>query len=243
MAVKYKLKITECTSYSEMSQQAAQYFIKQLGRKPSSVIGLATGSTPIGLYKELIALEKDEKLSFEEATTFNLDEYIGLPSSHPESYCSYMHRHLFDHISLLPENHHLPDGMASDLELEARKYEEDIEAAGGIDLQILGLGSNGHIGFNEPGTSFSSQTHIVGLSTATREANARFFPSIYEVPTHAITMGIDTIMKAKKIVLLIYGQDKKEAYSRFLYGGVDESFPASILRLHPNVSVYYCDCD
>lgn len=237
--VKYNLKIAECDSYEEMSQQAAAYFVKQLERKPNSVLGLATGSTPLGLYQELIKLQHQGSLSFRDVTTFNLDEYFGLPREHSQSYTSYMYHHFFQHIDIHPGRCFIPNGAAKDVDAEIARYDSFIEQAGGIDLQVLGLGTNGHIGFNEPGTPFSQRTHCVELTEATRLANARYFSNLEEVPTHAITMGIASIMQAKKIVLLVSGEGKQAAFERFLYGGVDPSFPASILRLHPNVSVYY----
>lgn len=237
--VKYSLKISECESYEAMSAQAAAYFVKQLEKNPRSVLGLATGSTPLGLYKELIELQHAGQLSFRDVTTFNLDEYVGLDREHPQSYTSYMYHHFFQFIDIHPGRCFIPNGAAPNIPEEIARYETFMQQVGGIDLQVLGLGTNGHIGFNEPGTPFTQQTHCVELTEATRQANARYFESLDDVPKEAITMGIATIMQAKKIVLLVTGKNKKAAFERFLYGGVDPEFPASILRLHPNVSVYY----
>jgi glucosamine-6-phosphate deaminase len=188
------------------------------------------------MYDRVIRECEREYRCFREVTTFNLDEYVGVPPDHPGSYRTYMQRHLFDHVDIDSRNAHIPNGMAADLDAECRHYEEEIRAAGGLELTFLGLGRNGHIGFNEPGSPFEARTRVVELTPSTRAANAEFFPD-GNVPTHAITMGIATILESRAIVLLASGAGKQEAIERLRSGSVDESFPASALRLHPNVTV------
>lgn len=231
--------IIKVNSYEEMSQKASEILQKQLLEKQNSVLGLATGSTPIGLYEHLIELNKEGKISFKDVVTFNLDEYVGLERTHNQSYYYFMQEQLFKHVDIKEENIHIPSGVAEDLEAECKRYEEQLKALGPVDLQILGVGVNGHIGFNEPGTDFSSRTHIVELDQSTREANARFFNNIDEVPTHAITMGIQSIMDSKKILLLAFGESKKDAIERLLSGEVTEDLPVSVLNKHSNVTVIY----
>lgn len=231
------MNIIKVENYKEMSKHAATLLIKQINEKPNSVLGLATGSTPEGLYEELIHRYKEGEVSFKEVSTFNLDEYVGLSSDNEQSYNYYMHKLLFDHIDINDGQVHLPKGDAKDLQEECSQYEESIQQAGGVDIQILGIGVNGHIGFNEPGTSFSSKTHIVELDSSTREANARFFSSIDEVPTQAVTMGIDSIMQSKQIILMVSGTSKAEAVDKLINGTVTEDVPASILQKHSNVTV------
>ncbi|WP_017185945.1 glucosamine-6-phosphate deaminase [Alkalibacillus haloalkaliphilus] len=225
------MKHIKANRYENFSQTAAELMMNQVEKKPNSTLGLATGSTPKGMYKELIKHSAD----LSQAVTFNLDEYVGISSDHPQSYRSFMEENLFQHIRV--GQTYIPDGEAADLAAECERYEQLIQQHGGIDLQVLGLGHNGHIGFNEPGTPFSSRTHVVDLAETTRKANARFFNSLDEVPKKAITMGIETIMEAKHIILLVYGEDKQEAVNRLLQGEVDEQFPASILHDHPNVTL------
>ncbi len=220
----------------KLSRQAADCVEQQLKAKPDSVLGLATGSTPLPLYQELIH-RCHRGLSFAEVTTFNLDEYLGLPGDHPASYRYYMERHLFSHIDISPNRTYVPDGMAVDVKVECLRYEKAIRKAGGIDLQILGMGRNGHIGFNEPGTPFGLSTTVIKLAESTRKANARFFESIDAVPQHAISMGIRTIMNARNIVLLVAGADKADAVKAAFEGPVTEEMPASVLQLHPNLTV------
>ncbi|MDQ0352316.1 glucosamine-6-phosphate deaminase [Alkalibacillus filiformis] len=217
--------------YDDFSLTAAELIMNQLKKKPNSTLGLATGSTPKGMYEQLIK----RLIDLSKAVTFNLDEYVGIASDHPQSYRSFMEDNLFQHIRVGQTL--IPDGEAANLTLECERYEQLIKQHGGIDLQVLGLGHNGHIGFNEPGTPFSSRTHVVDLAETTRKANARFFNSLDEVPKKAITMGIETIMEAEQIILLVYGEDKQEAVSRMLQGEVDEQFPASILHEHSNVTL------
>ena len=231
------MKLIEVKDYHEMSQVAADYLLSNIKKSDKLTLGLATGGTPQGLYEALIQDHKENNTSYQHVSSFNLDEYIGLSGDQPNSYCHYMKENLFNHINIRSENTHIPSGKAVDLVGECKAYDHMIESCGGIDLQVLGIGSNGHIGFNEPGTSFDSETHIVELAQSTREANARYFDSTDEVPTHAITMGIATILKSKEILLLISGQAKQEALKKLMEGEVSEDFPASILNRHPNVTV------
>ncbi len=231
------MKIINVGNYQELSERAAKIVIETVQNKPNAVLGLATGSTPIGLYNELIDDHAKNGTSYRKICTFNLDEYVGLEGSHPQSYLYFMRQHLFNHIDISLENTFIPNGKAEDMMKECERYEELIKEKGGIDLQILGIGQNGHIGFNEPGTSFSSRTHIIQLTESTRKANSRFFSSMDEVPTHAVTVGIQTIMDSRKILLLVSGQAKMEAFKRLLSDEIDESFPASVLKLHNDVTV------
>ncbi|GAA0472368.1 glucosamine-6-phosphate deaminase [Alkalibacillus silvisoli] len=225
------MKHLQTRHYHDFSKQAANLIINQLKAKPNSTLGLATGGTPKGMYEVL----RHSKGDFSQAVTFNLDEYVGLSANHPQSYRSFMEEQLFEHIDVAFS--YIPNGEADDLEVECQRYEQLIKQYDGIDLQVLGLGHNGHIGFNEPGTPFSSRTHVVDLAESTRQANARFFKHYEEVPSKAVTMGIETIMEAKQIILLVYGEDKQEALERLMNGEVDENFPASILHQHPNVTL------
>lgn len=225
----------EAKDAQEMSVLAAQLIINQVRENPKTVLGLATGGTPVGTYAELVREAKVNGTDYQQVTTFNLDEYVGIAPGDRNSYRFYMGYHLFNHVNFART--HLPDGMASDLSLECVRYEERIADAGGIDLQLLGIGTNGHIGFNEPGTSFQSTTHVVALTEATRQANARFFDHPGEVPTHAITMGIATIMKSKQIILLASGGKKADILYRLATGEVDEQVPASILKQHAQVTI------
>ncbi|WP_194840805.1 glucosamine-6-phosphate deaminase [Filobacillus milosensis] len=229
----------EVKSYEQLSHIAATFIIEQIRMKPDSVLGLATGSTPVGLYQKLIASHQKCEISFRETTTFNLDEYVGLHSSHPQSYNRFMHDHLFSRIDINNDQIHIPNGETRNLQSECFRYEKAIKNQGPIDIQVLGLGVNGHIGFNEPGTSFQTRTHVVDLAESTREANARFFASKEAVPKQAITVGIDTIMDSHKIILLAFGEQKQAAIERLNNGEVSEDFPASILKEHPNVTLIY----
>lgn len=231
------MRIVIAKDYDEMSKRAANIVAGQIFVKPNSVLGLATGSTPLMMYRELIQAQKREGLDFSEITTFNLDEYIGLSPDNENSYHYYMHSNFFDHINIRKENIFIPDGMASDIEKECREYEEKIRRKGGIDLQVLGIGNNGHIGFNEPDIKFEARTHKVKLDEETIHANARFFEDINDVPRYAISMGIKTIMHARKILLLASGAGKAEALGKALYGGITPEVPASILQLHPDTIV------
>ncbi|QKX49508.1 glucosamine-6-phosphate deaminase [Planococcus glaciei] len=231
------MQLVKVDNYEEMSKKACSIIMEHIQENRNPVIGLATGSTPEKLYSCLIDEYKQGKVSFENVTTFNLDEYVGLKKDDANSYHHYMKEKLFDHVGLGVDQVHLPDGHSEDLEQDCLTYEKQIEEAGGIDIQVLGLGLNGHIGFNEPGTPFSSRTHVVELSPSTRSANARFFSSIEEVPTQAISMGIASIMASKKILLLVSGKQKAEALHRLLNSELTEDFPASILQTHPDVTI------
>jgi len=229
-----KLIITDAKTAAE---QAADIYVELLNNKPNAILGLATGSTPLGLYACLAERNRAGKLSFKDATSFNLDEYVGLEPTHDQSYRYFMEKNLFEHIDLPLERTHVPSGL--DVSGDALDgYDAAIEAAGGIDLQLLGLGGNGHIGFNEPNTPFELGTHVVELTERTREDNARFFASIDEVPTHAATMGVKTVMHAKAIILMAFGKNKAEAVKASFGGPVTPAVPASVLQLHPNVTVF-----
>lgn len=234
------MRIVKADSYDEMSREAANVMAAQIVLKPDSVIGLATGSTPIGLYRELIRRCEAGEVDFSGVTTVNLDEYRGLPRTDGQSYYYFMNDHLFDHINIDKERTHVPDGMAPDADAEGKRYEALIREAGGIDLQLLGIGHNGHIGFNEPADSFAQETHCVDLTESTIEANKRFFASADDVPRQAYTMGIGTIMAAKKILVVVNGADKAAIIKEALTGPVTPRVPASILQFHPDVTVI-CD--
>ena len=231
------MKIIVAKSYEEMSRTAADLIEQCILDKPDCVLGLATGSTPIGLYANLVADCAEGKISFRDVTTFNLDEYCGLPETHPQSYRYFMQKNLFDHVDIDPARTHVPDGMGSDDDGASDFYEAAISAAGGVDLQLLGIGHNGHIGFNEPCDTFPAGTHTVRLADRTREANSRLFNSIDEVPREARTMGIGTIMRARSVVLVANGPDKAPIVRDALRGPVTPRVPASILQFHPNVTV------
>ncbi|MBQ7278240.1 MAG: glucosamine-6-phosphate deaminase [Clostridia bacterium] len=222
-------------STSNIAAMAAQQYVSLLKNKPNAILGGATGSTPLGLYAELVRLNKAGEISFKDASSFNLDEYVGLDGSHDQSYRYFMDHNLFDHIDIDKSRTHVPSGI--DIS-DPAAYDKAIAAAGGVDLQLLGIGNNGHIGFNEPGTPFGSLTHVVELTESTREANKRFFASIDDVPTHAVTMGIKTVMQAKSIILMATGPAKAPIMKQMLQGPVTEEVPASVLQLHPDVTVY-----
>lgn len=224
------------SDYESLSVHAASILLEEIKRDPRIVVGLPTGRTPVGMYQRVVAECARTYHCFQEVTTFNLDEYADIPRSHPASYFMYMNRHLFDHVDISPHNAHIPDGMASDLEAECARYEEEIRAAGGLSLTFLGLGSNGHIAFNEPGTPLDSRTHVIELSESTRRENADLFPD-GRVPTHAITMGIGTILGSREIILLASGARKRAAVKRLHAGEPDPSFPASALQTHHDVTV------
>jgi len=233
------MKWIEVNSYDEMSKVAANIFTKQLQEKPTSILGLATGGSPVGMYEELVKRQQAGQVSFKDVITFNLDEYVGLDRKSPASYWTFMHEQLFNHVDIKEENIHLPNGKAEDLAEECVAYDARIKEAGGIDLQLLGIGVNGHIGFNEPGTPFESLTNIVELTESTRTENAIYFDDPKDVPTHAITIGIQSIMNAKEIVLIAFGEKKLEAIERLKSGIINEDFPASQLLNHQNVTVIY----
>lgn len=231
------MKLIKVADYNEMSQIAADYIIVKLHGNPQLRLGMATGNTPKGLYKELVSDHQMNGTSYKHVQTFNLDEYIGLSPNDRQSYRYYMDTRLFDHIDIDKKNTHLPKGDAEDAFAEAESYEKLIQESGKVDLQILGLGRNGHIGFNEPGTSFSSPTHVVELTLATRTDNAKFFGSLDLVPKQAITMGISTIMESEEILLLVSGEEKSTALRRLLLGGIEEAFPVSVLKTHQNATI------
>ncbi|MBN2289072.1 MAG: glucosamine-6-phosphate deaminase [Candidatus Glassbacteria bacterium] len=224
-------------TYDEVSKLAAGMIAEFLRCKPRAVLGFATGSTPLGTYKELIRLHREEGLDFSQAVTFNLDEYIGLPKDNDQSYHYFMWENLFKHINVLEANVHIPDGMSEDLHRHCLEYEEEIFDHGGLDVQLLGIGSNGHIAFNEPGSSLGSRTRIKTLDEKTRQDNARFFKSIDEVPRYCLTMGIGTILEAEKLILLANGANKAEAVQKTVEGPITASVPASAIQLHPNATV------
>ena len=220
--------------YGEMSRRAARIIADAIRNKPNLVLGLATGGTPVGCYQELIRMHKEEELDFSRVITFNLDEYIGLSPTHPQSYRHFMDENLFHHINIKIENTHVPNALTDDPQKTCQEFEEAIKASGGIDLQLLGIGSNGHIAFNEPGSPFDSRTRVVNLSERTIKDNARFFKSIDEVPRQALSMGMGTIMEVRKIILLASGVGKAEAVTKSVEGPITTDVPASILQRHPN---------
>ena len=224
-------------NYEEMSIEAAKIVADSLRKKPDLVLGLATGSTPLGLYKELIRLHKEEGLDFSKVTTFNLDEYVGLPPSHDQSYHYFMYQNLFNHINTNPRYIHIPHGMAKDVDVFCEWYEKRIVECGGIDLQILGIGANGHIAFNEPGSSLGSRVRIKTLTEKTRKDNARFFKSMDEVPKYAITMGIGTVMDAKELLLLANGEGKANSIQAAVEGPITGMCPATVVQMHRKVYV------
>jgi glucosamine-6-phosphate deaminase len=218
--------------YDSMSKEAALIVVDRLRKKPNMVLGLATGSTPLGLYKELIRMHVDEGLDFSKVTTFNLDEYVGLSPRHDQSYQYFMRENLFKQLNIPQQNIHLPDGLADDIDGFCDWYEEEIRRAGGIDLQVLGIGPNGHIAFNEPGSSLGSRTRVKTLTENTRNVNARFFKNIDEVPRYALTMGVGTIMDARELLLLANGAGKASAIKAAVEGPLTGQCPASIIQLH-----------
>ena len=231
------MELIIASNYDEMSRLAAGKIALCLKGKPECVLGLATGSTPIGLYAQLVKDFKDGKISFARATTFNLDEYRGLDPQHNQSYRYFMQKNLFDHVDVELEKTHVPDGANPDAQAACDAYEKGIEEAGGIDLQLLGLGHNGHIGFNEADDSFPVGTHVVDLTESTINANSRLFDSIDEVPRQAYTMGVGTIMKARSILVVASGADKAQIVRDAFFGPVTPQVPASVLQLHPDVTV------
>ena len=231
------MRIYRVKDYEKMSQKAASLLAAQIAAEPTSVLGLATGSTPEGTYGYLRKWYEEGTLDFSGIRTVNLDEYRGLPKENDQSYYCFMHRHLFDYVNINPDRTFLPDGMNEDPDAECARYEEVIRATGGVDLQLLGLGRNGHIGFNEPGEFFEKGTHCVDLHPSTIEANKRFFASADDVPKQAYSMGIQTIMNAKKILVVVSGEDKAEAVKNCFFGPVTPKVPGSILQMHPDVTV------
>ncbi len=229
------MRIYRGKDYRDMSRKAANILSAQIIMKPNCVLGLATGSTPIGLYDQLVEWHKKGDLDFSKVITVNLDEYKGLSKEHPQSYHYFMEKNLFDRVNIRKEFTFLPDGMAKDSEEECTRYENLIDALGGVDMQLLGMGHNGHIGFNEPQVAFHKETHCVRLAESTILANKRFFESAEDVPKEAISMGIKTIMKAKKILVVVSGADKADIVKKAFKGPVTPEVPASILQLHNDV--------
>lgn len=233
--IKEGLDVVVVETDAEFASFAADQVCNLVQEKPESVLGLATGGTPLGLYDELVKRYQAGLVDFSQVRTFNLDEYVGLDGDHPQSYRQYMRQHLFDKVNLRPENTHLPRGTVTDLWAEAARYDALLEELGPIDLQILGIGENAHIAFNEPGTPFSSRTHVVDLTESTIEANSRFFASREEVPRQAITMGIASILRARHVILLAQGIKKAEAIRLSLEGDMTPQVPGSALQAHPSV--------
>ncbi|MBR4139997.1 MAG: glucosamine-6-phosphate deaminase [Lachnospiraceae bacterium] len=231
------MKIIKTKDYADMSRKAANIIAAQVITKPDCVLGLATGSTPIGTYKELIKAYENGDLDFSLVKTANLDEYRGLEKSNDQSYDYFMKDNLFNHININFDNLNIPNGEKPDAEEECKRYEEVVKALGGQDLQLLGMGHNGHIGFNEPADEFPKETHCVDLQESTIQANKRFFEKVEDVPTQAYTMGIGTIMQAKKILVIASGVDKAEIVKKAFFGPITPQVPASILQLHPDVTV------
>ena len=231
------IRIYREADYAAMSRRAANLISAEVIRKPDCVLGLATGSTPVGTYKQLAIWNQRGDFSFKEVRTVNLDEYKGLAPTHDQSYRYFMQTNFFDHIDIDVANTNVPDGLASDTDAECARYDALVQSLGGADLQLLGLGRNGHIGFNEPCGHFVKETHVVDLTESTIDANARFFQSADDVPRQALTMGIGTIMSAKRILLIASGADKAEALYNAFCGPIDPHCPASILQLHGDVVV------
>lgn len=229
--------IFNATDYNDMSRKAANIVSAQVILKPACVLGLATGSSPEGMYAQLVEWYRKGDIDFSQVTTVNLDEYRGLAPDHEQSYRYFMNHHFFDHINIDKAHTFVPDGLAADPEEGCRAYNALIAKLGGIDLQVLGMGGNGHIGFNEPGSSFEPETHCVDLAESTIEANQRFFARREDVPRQAYTMGIKTILQARKIVVLVSGNRKAQALHDALYGKITPAVPASILQLHNDVTI------
>src|SRR5438093_2847154 len=232
------MEVIICKTYEQMSRAAAQAIGVAMNAKPNSVLGMATGSTPLGVYQELVRMHKKEGLDFSQVITFNLDEYVGLPVNHPQSYHYFMHENFFKHVNIPPQNVHIPSGTTSNYRAFCEWYEQRIKDSGGIDVQILGIGSDGHIAFNEPSSSLSSRTRLKTLAKQTIDDNARFFNSRDEVPVYAITMGVGTIMDARRILLLANGKKKAEAIAAAVEGPVTSMITASALQMHPDATVY-----
>lgn len=229
------MKILVVKNYDEMSKVAAKELAEVISKKPEATLGLATGGTPVGMYKELIDMHKNGELDFSKVTTVNLDEYVGLSGEHDQSYRYFMDSNLFNHVNIRKEYTYVPNGLAEDMPKECVNYDKRIEELGGIDVQVLGIGSNGHIGFNEPSDTLSLGTHVTDLAESTIEANSRYFVSKEEVPTKALTMGLGAIMKAKKILLMVSGESKAEIMDKVVNGKITTQVPASFLQMHKDV--------
>lgn len=231
------MKLIKTKNYEEMSQKAANVVSSVVTLKPDCVLGLATGDTPVGMYRILAERNKKGDLDFKNIKTVNLDEYVGLSAEHPQSYQYFMNQNLYSKVNLSSNNTHIPDGLAKDPKQECKRYEELIYSLGGIELLVLGIGNNGHIAFNEPDDSFPKETHVVKLTEDTRRVNGRFFDSLDEVPYYAISMGMKSIMSARAIMLLASGEVKKKILYESIYGPITPMVPASVLQLHPNLLV------
>ncbi len=234
------MKFIVCKDYDEMSKKAAEIMAEVIKNKPECVLGLATGSTPTGMYKELINMNKSGEISFDKVVSYNLDEYYPISPDNDQSYRYFMNDNLFNHIDIKMENTHVLNGEAQNPEEECAKYDKAIEAAGGIDIQVLGIGRNGHIAFNEPDEALIAPTHKTGLTEDTIDANARFFESADDVPKHALTMGMASIFGARKIILLANGASKNDAVKDLLSDEIKTSNPSTLLKLHPDVTIL-CD--
>jgi glucosamine-6-phosphate deaminase len=236
------MEVVICKDYAAMSQAAARVVAEVVNHKPNAVLGFATGSSPVGLYKELIRMHQEEGLDFSKVTTFNLDEYVGLPGDHPQSYRFFMNDNLFNHINVPVQNTHVPSGTSANHAAFCTWYENRIRECGGIDLQVLGIGSDGHVAFNEPGSSLGSRTRRVTLTEQTLDDNARFFDKKSDVPRHAISMGVGTIMDARKLVMVVNGKNKAPALAAAVEGPVTSMITASALQMHPD-AIAFCDKD
>ena len=232
------MEVVVLPSYEEMSKAAAGVIADVLNAKPNAVLGMATGSTPLGVYQELVRMHREGLFDFAQVTTFNLDEYVGLPTTNPQSYHYFMHENFFRHVNIAPGNIYIPSGTTSNYQSFCDWYEQRIEECGGIDVQILGIGSDGHIAFNEPGSSLSSRTRLKTLARPTIEDNARFFKRAEDVPIYAITMGVGTILEARSLVLLANGKNKATAVAEMVEGPVTSMITASALQLHPSATVF-----
>ena len=235
------MEIIICKTYEEMSKAAAKAVARLINSKPNAVLGLPTGSTPVGVYRELARMHKNEGLDFSRVTTFNMDEYVGLAKDHPQSYHYFMHENLFKDINIPPQNIYIPSGTTDNSTAFCAWYEQRIEECGGIDMQLAGVGSDGHIAFNEPTSSLGSRTRIKTLARSTIQDNARFFEKIEDVPIYGITMGVGTILEARKILFLANGANKADAVAKAIEGPVTSMITASALQLHPDVTAYLDD--
>jgi glucosamine-6-phosphate deaminase len=238
---KNMMKFVTVDSYEKLSRKAANIISAQVISKPNCVLGLATGSSPVGTYRQLIEWYNKGDLDFSNVVSINLDEYVGLTGDNDQSYRYFMQKNLFDHVNIRRENTYVPNGCATDTDRECSEYDARIEAYGGIDLQLLGIGLDGHIGFNEPADVFEKGTHVVDLHESTIKANARFFANESDVPRKAITMGMGAIMQAKKVLLIANGKAKKDILQKAFFGPITPAVPASILQLHPDLTVIYSE--
>lgn len=235
------MKLITVKTYEELSRRGANLIAAQVLMKPDCVLGLATGSSPLGIYRNLIEMHRRGELDFSETVSVNLDEYVGLTPENDQSYRYFMQTNLFNHINICPENTYVPDGCAKDYGAECAAYDARIEALGGIDLQLLGIGLDGHVGFNEPGDCFVKETHVIDLHESTIRANARFFAKEEDVPHRAVTMGMGGIMQAKKVLLIANGEAKRDIVMRAFTGPITPAVPASVLQLHPDLTVIYSE--